>query len=247
MSEINPHSDRLSSIYEQIKSLKDYIQNYQITESSDSDLRFIEGFKWSIGKLDKKQDLKSFNDKVDRLNNLLNVCQNSNSQVQELQRAVMEIPSLAPPGHKPSINALATLLNYENKHIWINAFYSLGQIGGGEARKIIESYSNSNLSDKKRVAVETLCFLICSDIVEKLRDYVLELEEDNKRLNIILSPKVSAQTVFVCSGGAILSFVLALIAWFRYDLVLIHPAIAMVGLLFSVGLAAASIWRFKCQ
>lgn len=236
----------LDSIYRDIDRLRDYVREEKTDSSSHLSLNVVDGLLWILRRLVPPEGALSSGAKGERLGRLLSRCKGSRDDPQQLQRAIMEIPTLAAPGDKAAVDALSALLDHKDRRVWINAYHAIGRIGGEDARRILEIHSKSEDSERREAASESLCFLISGQVVTDLHDYAKELHERNERLNALFAPKVSAQTAFVCSGGAVLAFTSALISWYRFSIPLLHPVVAVPGLVFSLGLAALSIWRHKC-
>ena len=113
--------------------------------------------------------------------------------MQHLQRVVMEIPMLAPPGDESAIDVLSSLLNHENRFVWINAFHAVGLVGGEKAKKLLEGHALNEHIEKRQIAAEMLYFLLCADIVRQLHDLAIELQRENKSLEELVRTQV-----FVC-------------------------------------------------
>lgn len=184
----------------------------------------------------------------ERLLRLIQCCRTHQAPADELQAAAMEIGVIAPAEHADSVDALSGLLNHENRHVRINACQSLGRIGGKEAEQLLEPLVKSNDPELKRAANEATYLSKMALLAEHIRAFAQELpvlREQTRQQTAILEERYRAQTLFLCSGGFLIAFLATLIGWYWHKVLLIHPAISMVGVISSGGFVVLSAWRWK--
>ncbi|MGA2619424.1 MAG: HEAT repeat domain-containing protein [Thermoguttaceae bacterium] len=150
----------------------------------------------------------------------------------------MEIPILARPGDRRSTDVLVGLLQHKNKHVRESACQSLGRLGGSQARVALEQLRDSGDPQVEALATDSLEFC---NMIQMAYDMQSREAEDASALGSVLD--YSPDVIYVCASIAVLAFALALVAWFRYAIPLVHPVLATMGLIFSVSLTIAAIWK----
>ena len=180
-----------------------------------------------------------------RLEELLNFCTASSrdttpseAETRWLCTAVMEIPTLAPPGDPRFADVLVRLLQHRNKRVRESACQSLGRLGGAQAKAALEHLRDSGDPGLVVLARESLEFCHMMEMA-----YEMEPGEVEQASTYRPASGYSPAVVYVCASGGILAFGLALVAWFRYAIPLIHPVLATMGLILSAGFALASVWK----
>lgn len=68
---------------------------------------------------------------------------------------------------------------------------------------------------------------------------------ENVELKDMLSNKYSAKSLLFYSVTASLSLLMSLTVWFQFGIIIIHPAIAGIALIGTIGFSALSAWRIK--
>lgn len=68
---------------------------------------------------------------------------------------------------------------------------------------------------------------------------------ENVELRGLLSKKYSAKSLFFYSVTASLSLLISLVVWFQFGIVIIHPALAAIVLIGTIGFSGLSAWRIK--
>lgn len=184
---------QLNCIYRQISNLKEYIRKSKSALSPDVSLGLIDGFLWGFSEIARTETNLSQELRSQKLNRLIGLCAARGQKVQSLHRAAMEIPTLAPRGDDVSVDALSKLVEHQSEHVWINAFRSIGRIGGEKATGVLKTYIACKDNQRKQIAAETLYFSLCADIVRNFHQLAVELAVENTRLSGLLRSQV-----FVC-------------------------------------------------
>lgn len=70
-----------------------------------------------------------------------------------------------------------------------------------------------------------------------------QLHKENDELKQILSHKYSAKSLLHFSVTASLALLLSLLVWFRFGIIIVHPALAAISLVGTLGFSALAIWR----
>lgn len=242
----DPDIEKFRALLREVNSLKAPLSEGKGPPPSS----ILQGFFTCIDNL-----LKPRLDKLDRnerrkLSGLLQKCQSADEPTEALHRAAMEIGEIAPLGDTHSLDALSALLSHENKHVRINACMSLGRIGGEKAREALEPMLGEQDPDIRRCANEALYICKMVSLSQNIRKFMEELpalRAEKRDLVTLLSDKYSTQTLFLCSGGFLLSFLATLVAWYSFNVLLIHPAISIVGAGASASFMFLSAWRRKCK
>ena len=82
---------------------------------------------------------------------------------------------------------------------------------------------------------------------EQLTSKVSELLKDIRELRAFISEKYSASSLFLGASAATFASVASLVAWYWYDVTVLHPVLAVLMLVTGIGFAALSGWKHRCS
>lgn len=73
-----------------------------------------------------------------------------------------------------------------------------------------------------------------------------QLYKENAELREILSKRFPARRLFLITTTASIALIANLLAWFQYGTYIIHPALATIVLVGTLGFSGLAYWREKC-
>jgi hypothetical protein len=230
-------TEHFRALLQEIHSLKESIPYKEDSASPN----LLDSFVWLLKRLTEPPELSRR--ERERLQDILRRLADTHQESAQLQRSAMEVAELAPPRDAASVTALSVLLDHENIRVRTNACQALGRIGGEKVKQILKSFAEGEDPQMKQLANEALSFCIMGSLAETVRSICME----KWKLKKLMDEKYLAQTLFLCSGGFLLAFTAALVAWYSFDVVVVHPVLSFVGAVASLGFVVLSARRYKCK
>lgn len=108
-----------------------------------------------------------------------------------------------------------------------------------DLEKLVQSSAGVIVDQVRTSAGET------QEDIAALRAELSRARSEAEAMRDLVSASYTARILFIGSGTAALGFIVSLVAWYEGGVLVIHPALAMLGLVVSCGFVVLAVWRSR--
>lgn len=172
---------RRDEIIERASLMKEKVREGERGASPHGAILLIDSYLWSMRRSTLHEKAYSRKKKEERLKELQEMCSRAHEQVENLRRAVIDIPLHAPLRDEHSVDSLSVLLNHEDAYVRKAACRSIGLLGGQRARSVLENVARTGDIEMRQVAADSMLFCDTLELTEKLDEERLSEVENGRK------------------------------------------------------------------